>query len=77
MGPSSDGTKTKRKRAYESREKTGWGGSQLSRDRNKKKEHMRAEKEEDEVGLPVKSGPKQNEGKHMRAEKKQGGVGPS
>ena len=38
---------------------------------------MRAEKEEGAVGVPVKPGPKQNEGEHMRAEKKQGGVGPS
>ena len=55
-----------------SREWIGWDGSQLSRDQNKKKEHMRAEKEG--VGrVPVKSGPKWKEREHMRAEKEGGG----
>ena len=39
-----------RERTHESRERRGWGGSQLSRDQNKKKELMWAEKEEGGVG---------------------------
>ena len=76
VGPSQAGTKTTRERTHESRERRGWGGSHLSRDQNKKKEDMRAEKEEDGLG-PVKQGPKQKERDHMRAEKEEGGVGPS
>ena len=39
-----------RERTHECRERIGWGGSQLSWNQNKKKEHMRAEKEEGVVG---------------------------
>ena len=74
VGPSKAGTKTTRERTRESTDRRGWGGSQLSLDQNKKKEHMRAEKE---VGGSQLSRDQNKKKEHMRAEKKEGGMGPS